>query len=103
VTARLRQLLSNTAHQLQQQVFPLDEAAARFRHQRVLVHPFPNGNGRHVRLMADCLFKQNGSEAFTWGARQDLAAAGTARQRYIAALRAADAGDIAPLLVFVRS
>jgi Fic-DOC domain mobile mystery protein B len=103
VAARLRQLLSNTAYQLEQQTFSLDDVAARFHHQLVLVHPFPNGNGRHARLMVDCLMRQNGGEAFSWGARQDLAAAGTARQRYIAALRAADTGDLAPLLEFVKS
>jgi Fic-DOC domain mobile mystery protein B len=103
VPVRLRQLLDNTAYQLAQRVFPLEEAAARFHHQLVLVHPFPNGNGRHSRLMADCLLKQNGGVAFSWGARQGLAAPGIARQSYIAALRAADAGDIALLLSFVRS
>ena len=34
---------------------------------------------------------------------RDLMHAGTARDRYLAALRAADAGDIGPLLEFVRS
>jgi Fic family protein len=29
------------------------ELAARFHHKLVYIHPFPNGNGRHGRIMAD--------------------------------------------------
>jgi Fic-DOC domain mobile mystery protein B len=103
VATRLRQLLDNTRYQMDENVFALDEAAARFHHQLVLVHPFPNGNGRHSRLMTDCLMRQNATPLFSWGSAQNLADAGAIRQRYIAALRAADAGDIAPLVAFVRS
>ncbi len=103
VAARLRQLLDNTAYQLERAVFPLEEAAARFHHQLVLVHPFPNGNGRHARLMADGLLRLHGAAPFHWGSSRPLAEAGNARQRYIAALQAADAGDVAPLLLFARS
>ncbi|MEM5478155.1 Fic family protein [Pacificibacter sp. AS14] len=31
------------------------EAAARFHHRVVQIHPFPNGNGRHARIAADVL------------------------------------------------
>ena len=102
VPTRLRQLLHNTSYQLKEKVFPLNEAATRFHHQLVLVHPFPNGNGRHSRLMTDCLLKQQGGEPFSWG-QHDLVTAGETRQRYIEALRAADGGNVEPLLVFVRN
>jgi len=60
VPMRLGQLLDNTACQLadNDNVVMLDEVAARFHHQLVLVHPFPNGNGRHSRLMTDALLTQ---------------------------------------------
>ncbi len=74
----------------------------RFHHQLVSVHPFPNGNGRHARLMTDLLLREVGGEAFTWGSR-DLAAQGQARSGYIAALRDADGGNYARLRAFVRS
>lgn len=61
-----------------------------------------NINGRHARLMTDLLLAANGAAPFTWG-RGDLVRAGEARERYLAALRAADARDFAPLLAFVRS
>lgn len=103
VSMRLRQLLDNTTFQLSvEPPLPLDGTAARFHHALVLVHPFPNGNGRHARLMTDALLRSRGTEAFSWGSR-NLVGAGEARTRYIDALRAADQGDIAPLLAFVRS
>ena len=100
---RLRQLLDNTAFQISGTTSPLEEAATRFHHQLVLVHAFPNGNGRHARLMTDCLLRQHGAMPFTWGGEQDLGSAGESRHRYIGALRAADAGDLAPLFSFVQS
>ncbi len=103
VPLRLRQLLENTAFQLGvEPPLPLDETAARFHHALVLVHPFPNGNGRQARLMTDALLRWRGAESFSWGSR-NLVGAGEARTRYINALRAADQGDFAPLSAFVRS
>ncbi len=43
-----------------------------------------------------------GNKRFTWGSAS-LRGAGESRQRYIAALRAADAHDIGPLLAFACS
>jgi Fic-DOC domain mobile mystery protein B len=81
----------------------VDLAAVRFHHQLVAIHPFPNGNGRHSRLLTDLVLRAAGAPAFTWGSR-DLVAASEARTRYIAALRQADGGgDYAALLEFVRT
>lgn len=74
----------------------------RFHHRLVQIHPFPNGNGRHARMMADLLVMRLGGERFSWG-RDSLRDAGAMRQRYIAALRAADNHDIAQLLAFARA
>ena len=52
--------------------------------------------------MADLLVESLGQPRFTWGSRS-LVDASEARQKYIAALQAADARDIAPLLAFARS
>jgi fido (protein-threonine AMPylation protein) len=68
----------------------------------VQIHPFPNGNGRHARLMADLLVMRLGGERFSWGSAS-LQVAGDLRRRYIASLQAADNHDIAPLLAFARS
>lgn len=80
-----------------------DELSVRFHHRLVLIHPFPNGNGRHSRLAADLLVAMLGRPVFTWGAR-DLGAAGDARRSYLAALRHADRSlDYEPLVAFARS
>ena len=79
-----------------------DEIATRFHHRLVWIHPFPNGNGRHARLATDLLLVTLGRPRFSWG-RVNLVDAGETRRAYIAALRAADGHDIAPLLDFVRS
>lgn len=103
VAMRLVQLVENTRFQRDNATFPPDELVIRFHHQLVFIHPFANGNGRHSRLMADILGQRLGCAAFTWGADVDLVKPGTAREQYLAALRAADVGDIAPLLAFARS
>jgi fido (protein-threonine AMPylation protein) len=55
----------------------------RLHHRLVDIHPFPNGNGRHARLMADLLVMSLGGERFSWGSAnlQDTA---EVRRRYIA-------------------
>lgn len=79
-----------------------DEIAVRFHHRLVLIHPFPNGNGRHARLVTEKLLTCLGEAEFTWG-RTSLHKDGEARKQYIAALRAADNGDYSKLLAFARS
>ena len=67
------------------------------------IHPFPNGNGRHARLMADIFIENvlHGSH-FTWGKR-NLSNPGENRSRYINALHEADNGNYIPLLEFAKS
>ena len=78
------------------------EHAIDFHHQLIAIDVFPNGNGRHARLAADLLAERLGRPVFTWG-QTDLVHVGDARAVYVAALRAADAGDLAALLAFARS
>ena len=102
ISVALRQLLDDTRAWIEYRTYPPDEIAVRFHHRLVLIHSFPNGNGRHARLMADLLVMRLGGERFSWGSA-NLQDAGTVRQRYIAALQAADDHDIGPLLAFARS
>ncbi|MCQ3923449.1 MAG: mobile mystery protein B [Rhodocyclaceae bacterium] len=98
----LHGLCEDVKTQLECESYPLDEIAARFSHRLVAIHPFANGNGRLSRTMADLLLVQHGAARFSWGAG-NLVADGEVRQRYLAALRAADGKDYGPLLAFVRS
>ena len=102
IPVALRQLLDDAKAWIEYGTYAPDEIAVRFHHRLVQIHPFPNGNGRHSRLMADLLAMQLGRERFSWG-RGSLRTAGAARARYVEALRAADDHDIAPLLVFARA
>ena len=79
-----------------------DELAIRVHHRLVAIHPFPNGNGRHTRLMADLLVERLGRQPFSWG-RGSLTEISELRTVYIAALKSADDHDIQPLLHFARS
>ena len=97
------QLLADTKAWIEYNTYPPDEIAVRFHHRLVLVHPFPNGNGRHARMMADLLVMMNfRRERLTWG-RASLHDGGMLRVRHIAALNAADHHDLDPLLEFARA
>jgi len=102
IGVELKNLLDDTRYQIEHASYPSDEIAVRFHHRLVAIHPFPNGNGRHARLMADLLVERLGQPRFTWGSHS-LIDANATRQQYIAALQAADRRDIAPLLAFARS
>ena len=102
IPVALRQLLDDSRAWIEFRAYSSDEIAVRFHHRMVQIHPFPNGNGRHSRLIADLLAMRLGRDRFTWG-RESLRDAGAMRQRYIAALRAADNHDIGPLLTFARA
>ena len=103
VAVKLNQLLGNAHYWVENETFTPDELAAQFHHALVWIHPFPNGNGRHSRMMADALLKQLGRKAFSWGGGENLVSANEVRARYLAALRAADRNDFTDLLAFVRS
>jgi Fic-DOC domain mobile mystery protein B len=105
ISVAIRTLMDDAAHWASPDSPTLmaeDEAAARLHHRLVFIHPFPNGNGRHARAMADLLLSARGAKPFSWGSAS-LAPAGGVRDRYIQSLRAADRSDFHPLLAFVRS
>lgn len=99
----LQDLCADCATWIEYGTYPPDEIAARFHHRLTAIHPFPNGNGRHARLMTDILLVHLlGQPRFTWGSG-NLVDAGDCRQQYINALRAADRLDYSQLLAFARS
>jgi Fic-DOC domain mobile mystery protein B len=99
----LKQLIDNCSYWIEHQVFSPDEIAIRFKHEIVRIHCFPNGNGRHSRLMADIIIKNIfQQEMFTWK-RGDLQHSGSIRDEYLSAVRKADAGDLQSLITFARS
>ena len=76
---------------------PILEIIARFHHRLVLIHPFSNGNGRWGRLVVDTLARRKLEiETITWATGGDELRdpESKGRQQYIAAIKAADRGDI---------
>lgn len=79
-----------------------DECAIRLGYRLVVIHPFPNGNGRWSRLASDALVVALGGRRFTWGSGS-LTEVSQLRRAYIGALQSADhVGDFGPLLAFAR-
>jgi Fic-DOC domain mobile mystery protein B len=95
-------LFGDAQYWINEQTFPPDEIAVRLHHRLVAIHPFPNGNGRHSRFMADLLIEILGGLPFSWG-KNNFADASELRASYIAALRAADNHIIGPLIFFARA
>jgi Fic-DOC domain mobile mystery protein B len=99
----VRILCDDALFWVEHEVFPLDEIAIRFKHRLVSIHCFPNGNGRHSRLMADVIIDNLlGQPHYSWGS-QGLITAGDARKAYIDAIQKADRGNLAPLIQFSRT
>jgi len=65
ILPRLYEALDQTRYWVEHQTLPPDEIAARYHHGLVFIHPFPNGNGRWSRLMADTLVVRLGQRRFT--------------------------------------
>lgn len=102
IAEEMAKLVADASCWVEHRTYPLEEIAVRFHHRLVWIHPFPNGNGRHARLVADAFLRQHRLEPFSWGSG-DLGRAGDARSQYLDALRRADRGDMEALVAFVRS
>jgi Fic-DOC domain mobile mystery protein B len=102
IPVEIQLLCDDLAFQFDNNSYPTEETAVRFSHRLVCIHPFPNGNGRCSRLLADFMMIKNGLKRFTWG-HKNLTKASEVRAEYIRALKAADNFDIKPLLDFAMS
>jgi Fic family protein len=72
---------------------PVEDLAAWLHHRFVLIHPFPDGNGRVARTLASMVFHKAG--LFPVTVRR-----GEERERYISCLESADDGDLRALVRF---
>ena len=70
IPVHLRNLLDDTKYWLAQNVDEPDVLAIRFKHRLVSIHCFPNGNGRHSRMIADIIIeKLYQLPVFSWGSK----------------------------------
>ena len=100
IQPKLRILLDDVKFWIDNRTFSPKEIAIRFHHRLVQIHPFPNGNGRISRLMADLLMRQFGLPVLNWGSGS-LTEISELRRKYILALQEADNGDYSSLLCFI--
>ena len=77
------------------------EQAAHLHHRAVQIHPFLNGNGRWSRLLANIWLKLHKQPMTAWP-EDSIGATSVIREEYLAAIRAADSGDYAPLITLHR-
>ncbi len=80
----------------------LAERAARLHHRAVAIHPFPNGNGRWARMLANIYLRLNDQPIIRWPEDVLGETASSVRDSYIAALKAADGGDYDSLIALHR-
>lgn len=104
ILAQVKQALDDARVWHEQDLFSVDERAARIHYRLVSVHPFPNGNGRCTRLIADLYLRSVGAVPFSWGARMGrLDHESQSRKAYIWAVEHAAADECASLVAFARS
>ena len=103
IGVQLKSLIDDTKYWILNKVYPPEEISIRFKHRLVSIHCFPNGNGRHSRLMADIMMESIfEKEIFTWH-QSNMIKADETRMGYITALREADKGNIEGLIEFAQA
>ena len=103
IATELKNLIDDTKYWIAHKTYKPEDIAIRFKHRLVAIHCFPNGNGRHSRMMADiimeAIFKK---DIFTWH-KSNMVEADDTRKNYIKALKEADNGNIIPLIKFAKN
>ncbi len=103
ISTALKNLNDDAVLWVENKTFGPDEIAVRYKHRLVSIHCFPNGNGRHSRLMADIIVsKIFRLPVFSWGTL-DQPKQKNPRDIYLKAIRNADKNDFGLLLEFARS
>jgi len=100
---KLKNLIDDTKYWIENKTYSPEEIAIRFKHRIVAIHCFPNGNGRHSRMMADIIIESIfGKDIFTWH-KSNMVKENEVRKNYIKALKEADNGNVNPLIEFAQN
>ncbi len=105
IETELFKLLKDANYWHEQKTYNINELAIIFHHRLVKIHLFPNGNGRHARLIADAIIKKYEGKKLSWGGRigdNELRKADETRKAYILALKEADLGSYKGLIAFAQ-
>ena len=100
ISTELKTLLDDANYWVDNNTYSPEEITIRFKHRLVAIHCFPNGNGRHSRLMADIIMESIfDKNIFSWHS-SNMVKADEVRRDYISVLKKADNGNIVPLIAF---
>jgi len=104
ISEGVRNTIDDAKCWMENRTYPIREIAIRLHYRLVFIHPWVNGNGRHARLMADCLIAAAEETPLSWGGKPErLLSTGNLRKEYIRAMQVADAQqDFGPLLEFCK-
>lgn len=58
ILPEVKRLNQDAIYWLENNTYSIEELALIYHHRLVKIHLFPNGNGRHARLVADCIIKK---------------------------------------------
>lgn len=73
IPVALRSLIDDASYWHKHNVYKPEEFAIRFKHRLVNIHCFPNGNGRHSRMIADIIIEKIYQQpVFSWEAQVSL-------------------------------
>jgi Fic-DOC domain mobile mystery protein B len=103
IPMELKNLLDDATYWVANNTYAPEEIAIRFKHRLVSIHCFPNGNGRHSRIMADIIMESIfNKDIFSWH-QSNMVKPDETRKKYIRALREADNGNVEPLILFAKN
>ena len=103
IGVELKKLLDDANYWIENGTYIPEEIAIRFKHRLVSIHCFPNGNGRHSRMIADIIMEPIFKESvFSWH-QSNMTKPNDTRKEYISALKKADNGEITPLIEFAKN
>jgi Fic-DOC domain mobile mystery protein B len=102
ISVEIRKLIDDCRYWIENKTYNNDEIAIRFSHRIVKIHLFPNGNGRHSRLIADIMISNIfRNPVFSWGGA-DLSKNNKMRKEYLEAIHLADIENYKVLIEFAR-
>ena len=101
IPIKLMQLFDDVKFWIENKTYTNREIAVRLHHKLVQIHPFPNGNGRLSRFMADLVLEKLEGTKLYWG-NTNLVNVSDVRSAYITALRKADSEDYDELMKFTK-
>jgi Fic-DOC domain mobile mystery protein B len=101
VPVEMKKLADDLEYWLKNNIYDILEQSVRLHHRLLYIHAFPNGNGRHARLVQDIFLFNNNQSLPQWPSEKIINNS-SIRKNYIDCLKSADKGDYKPLLEFIK-